>query len=69
MARVHVDGGDARVLHVRNERDAGGPEARVFFRALHLLAELFGEFAVDDGNMDADFFKDAAVHDRHFAAA
>src|SRR5690606_368895 len=34
-----------------------------------LLAEFRREFAIDRRDMDADLFEDAAMHDRHDAAA
>src|SRR5690606_20712643 len=59
----------ARVLHMGDQRDARRPEARVFLRALHLLAELLREFAVHGRDVDAHLLEDAAMHDRHLAAA
>ena len=69
LPRVHVDGGHARVVHMRDQRNAGGPEARVVLRAVHLLAELFRERAMHGRDMNADLLENAASHDRHFAAA
>ena len=40
MARVHVDGRHVGVPRMRNQRNAGGPEARILLGARHLLAEL-----------------------------
>ena len=58
-----------RILRVGDQRDAGGPEARVFLGARNLPAELRRELAVDGRDMHADLFEDAAVHHRHDAAA
>src|SRR5690606_37807350 len=47
-ARVHVHGGDVRVPRMRDEGDAGGPEARAFFGAVHLGGK-FGRELAEDG--------------------
>ena len=52
-----------------DQRDAGGPEARVLLGAGHLLAELGRELAVHGRGVDADLLEDAAMHHRHDAAA
>ncbi len=46
-----------------------GVEARVVGRARNILAEFRREFAEHRGDVDADFFEDAARHHRHDAAA
>ncbi len=68
-ARVHVHGRHVRVLRMRDERDARGPEARVVIGAGDLLGELGREGAVDGGGMHADLLEDAAMHQAHGAAA
>src|SRR5690606_8493198 len=68
-ARVHVHGGDMRVPGMGDEGDAGGPEARAFFSAVHLGGEFGRELPEDGGDVDADLLEDAAAHDRHLAAA
>jgi len=68
-AGVHVDGGDVGVPGVGDQRDAGGPEARVFLGALDTGLERLGELAEHGGGVDADLFENAASHHAHDAAA
>ncbi len=48
-----------------NERNARGPEIRVFLGAGNLLAELRRELAVDGRGVNADFLEHAAMHQAH----
>ncbi len=68
-AGVHVDSRHVGVPRMRDQRDAGRPEARVFLGAGDLLAEFGREFAEHGRGVDADLLEDAAVHDRHGPAA
>ena len=69
-ARIHVNGRHARIVHVRDKRDAGGPElAARLVGAGDLRAESLGEVAIDAGDMHADLLEELALHDRHGAAA
>ena len=54
---------------MRDQRNAGGEEARVVGRARNILAEFRSEFAEHRRDVDADLFEDAARHHRHDAAA
>ena len=54
---------------MRDQRNAGGPEARIFGGAGNFLAEFRRELAVHGRAMHADFLEYAAVHHRHDAAA
>ena len=54
---------------MRDQRDAGGPEARIVVGAGNLLAEFRRELAVHGRAMHADLLEHAAVHHRHHAAA
>ena len=58
-----------RIVHVGDQRNAAGPEARVLLGAGNVLAELGREFAVHGGDVDADLLEDAPMHQRHGAAA
>ena len=51
-AAVHVDRGDVRVGHVRDQADAGGEEARVDIRARDRGGEFWAELAVDGRHVD-----------------
>src|SRR3569833_702758 len=55
-ARVHVRGRHVRIARVNDDRHAGAPEFGAGFGVRHLPGELFGEGAVDDGDLDAGFF-------------
>ena len=75
-ARVHVNGGGMWVLHVGDQRNAGGPEPRVLGHAgdalacRHGLLGAFAQRAVDGRDIDADLFEHApAPHHRHKPAA
>ena len=68
-ARVHVHRRHVRIVRMRDQRNAGRPEARIAFGARDFLAELRREFAVDGRAMHADLLEHAAVHHRHHAAA
>src|SRR5690606_36321558 len=68
-ARVHMNRWHVRVLRMRDQRNAAGPIARVFLGSWNLLAEFRRELAMDRRDMHADLFEDAAMHDRHDAAA
>jgi hypothetical protein len=54
---------------MRDQADAGGPEARILRRAGDLLAEFRAELAPDGRDIDPDLLEDAAAHGRHHAAA
>mgnify|MGYP003346976568 CR=1 FL=1 len=68
-AGVHVHRRYARILHMGDQADAAGPEARVFARAFHLLGEVGREGAEHRGGVHADLFEQAATHHAHDAAA
>jgi hypothetical protein len=69
-ACIHMHGRHQRRAHMRDKADAAGHEgAAVLRRARNLRAEPFRKRAVDGGDIDADFLKNAAVHQRHLAAA
>src|SRR5688572_16960761 len=69
VPRVHVDGRHVGRAHVRDQRDAAGPEGAAFSRAGDLLAELLAEAAEHRGDVDPDLLEHAALHHRHGAAA
>jgi hypothetical protein len=52
-----------------DQRDAAGPEARVFRCAGDLLAKLGRELAMNGRGVHADFFEHPAMHHAHHAAA
>ena len=52
-----------------NQRDARGPEARIFIRTGYLLTEFLGKFAMDGGGVNPDLLEDPAMHDGHDPAA
>ena len=58
-----------RVARVGDQRHAAGPKIGIIFRTRNLLAKLFGEFAVDFGEVDTGFFKHPAFQKSHPAAA
>ena len=58
-----------RIVQVRDQRNAGGEEARIVGGARNVLAEFRREFAEHGRDMDADFLEHAAFHHRHDAAA
>ena len=68
-ARVHVHGRHMRVVRMRDQRNARGPEARVVVGAGNFLAEFRRELAVHGRDVHADLLEHAAVHHRHHAAA
>ena len=69
MTGVHVYGRHVRILRMRNQRNAGGPEARIVRGAGDFLAEFRRELAVHGRAMHADFLEHAPAHQRHHAAA
>ena len=68
-AGVHVHGRDVRVHRMRDDRDAGGPEPRILGGARNVLAQFGRELAVHGRDVNADLLEQAAVHQRHHAAA
>src|SRR5256885_10096569 len=54
---------------MRDQRDAARREARILGGARNLVAEFRRELAEDGRDVDPDLFEDAAVHQRHRAAA
>ena len=68
-ARVHVHRRHMRILRMRDQRNAGGPEARILGGAGNLLAEFRREFAMHGRAMHADLLEHAPAHQRHHAAA
>ncbi len=61
-ARVHVDGRDVRIGHVRDEADPGREEARVGLRPVDAGGELGREAAADRRDVDSDLLEHLAVH-------
>ena len=68
-ARVHVHRRHVRIVRMRDQRNAGGPEARIVGGAGDLLAEFRRELAMHGRAMHADLLEHAAAHQRHHAAA
>jgi len=68
-ARVHMHRRHMRVLRMRNQRNAGGPEARILGGARNLLAEFRRKLAIDGRAMHTDFLEHAPAHQRHHATA
>ena len=68
-AGVHVHGGHMGVPWMRDQRNARGPEARVFIRARNLLGEFRRECAEHGRGVDAGFLKHPAMQHGHRAAA
>ena len=69
IACVHVHGRHMRIVQMRDQRNAGGVEARIVGGAGDVLAKFRREFAEHGRDVDADFLEDAAFHYRHHAAA
>src|SRR5262249_32729050 len=69
MARVHVRRGTVRIAQMRDQRNAGGPEARIVGGAFDLLGELGTEASMHRAHMDADFLEEASAHQPDFAPA
>jgi len=69
MAGVHVRGWAVRITQVRDQRNAGRPEARIVARAADLLGELGAELAVHGRHMNADFLEEPPAHHASDAAA
>jgi hypothetical protein len=69
VARIQVHGRHVRIARVDDDRNAGRPETRIIFRAGDLCTEFRRELAAHGGNVDAGFLEDAAMEERHFAAA
>ena len=67
--RVHVHGRHVRIVQMRDQRDAGGPEARIVGGAGNILAEFRRELAEHGRDVHADLFEYAPLHHRHHAAA
>ncbi len=68
-ACVHVHGRDVRIAHVRDHRNAGGPEPGIIGGAWNLRAKFGAEFAVHGRAVHADLLEQPPVHHRHHAAA
>ena len=64
-ARVHMHGGDMRVLHMRDQAEARGPEAGIFAGAFHLFGEVGGEGAEHGGDMHAHLLEQPPSHHAH----
>ena len=60
-ARVHVHRRHVRVVHVGDERNAGGEEARIVGGAGNVLAEFRREFAEHGRDVHADLLEHAAL--------
>jgi hypothetical protein len=56
------------IAHVRDQRNARRPEARIFGRARNLCAEFGGEFAVHGRAMHADLLEQPSAHHTHHTA-
>ena len=69
MTGVHVYGRHVRILRMRDQRNAGGPEARILGGAGDFLAEFRRELAMHGRAMHADLLEHAPAHQRHHAAA
>ncbi len=69
IARVHVHRRHMRVVHMGDQRNPGSEKPWIFGGAWDLLAEFRREFAEHRRDMHADLLEDAALHDRHDAAA
>src|SRR5262249_45832424 len=54
---------------MRDQRDAGRPEAGIGFGTGDFLAEFRGEFAMHDRDIDPDLLEDAALQERRRATA
>jgi len=68
-AGIHVYCGHARVFHVRNDADAGSPEAGIEAGAPHMLGKVRRKGAMDGRGMNADFLEQPPAHHAHQAAA
>ncbi len=69
VARVHVRGGAVRVAHVRDQRNAGGPKARVVGGAGNVLGEVGRKRAMHGADVNAHFLEEAPAHHPSDAAA
>src|ERR1700688_1171264 len=58
-----------RIVRMRDQRNARGPEARIVFGAGDFLAEFRRELAMHGRAMHADFLEHAPADQRHHAAA
>ena len=58
-----------RVVQVRDQRDAGRPEARVVGGARDVFAEFGRELAEHGRDVHADLLEHTSLHHRHHAAA
>ena len=64
-----MHGGNVRIAHMRDHRNARRPEARIVGGAGNLRAEFGREFAMHRRAMHADLLEQPSVHHRHHAAA
>ncbi|CAH2599395.1 protein of unknown function [Rhodovastum atsumiense] len=67
-ARIEMRGRDTRAVHVGNQADAAGPEARILGGTGDPGREFRREVAEHGGDVDAHFLEDAAAHDAHHPA-
>ena len=67
--RVHMHRRHVRIVHVGDQRNAGGEKTRIVGGAGNVLAEFRGEFAEHGRDVNADLLEHAAFHHRHDAAA
>ena len=68
-AGVHMHGRHMRIARMDDQRNAGGPEARIGLGARDLGAEFRREFAMDGGDMHAGLLEQPPMQHRHDAAA
>ena len=69
MAGVHMHRRHMRRTHMGDKRDAARPEARIIRRARNVGREIGGKCAVHGRDIDADFFENTPLHDRHHTTA
>ncbi len=65
---VHMYGGDMRIARMGDQRNAGGPEARIGLGAGDLSAEFGRELAVYGRDMHAGLLEKPSMQHRHDAA-
>ncbi len=68
-AGIEVGRGHFRALHVRDQADAAGPEARVLGCTGDLGTKFGGELPPDRGDIDPDLLENPPLHDAHHPAA